>query len=43
LISLLTIGSDEKMFEDAINENAIATLTNEELDQLIAMLEKAGY
>jgi hypothetical protein len=31
------------MFEDVINEGVIATLTNEELDQLIAMLEKAGY
>ncbi len=32
-----------KMFDNVINEDAIATLTNEELDQLIAMLEKAGY
>lgn len=31
------------MFENVINEDVIATLTNEELDQLIAMLEKAGY
>jgi hypothetical protein len=31
------------MFEDVINEGVIETLTNEELDQLIAMLEKAGY
>jgi hypothetical protein len=31
------------MFEDVINEDVIETLTNEELDQLIAMLEKAGY
>ena len=31
------------MFENVINEGVIETLTNEELDQLIAMLEKAGY
>jgi hypothetical protein len=31
------------MFDDVINEGVIETLTNEELDQLIAMLEKAGY
>jgi hypothetical protein len=31
------------MFDNVINEGVIATLTKEELDQLIAMLEKAGY
>jgi hypothetical protein len=31
------------MFDNVINEDVIETLTNEELDQLIAMLEKAGY
>jgi hypothetical protein len=31
------------MFENVINEDVIATLTNEELDEIIAMLEKAGY
>ena len=31
------------MFEDAINEDAIEALDTETLDQLIAMLERAGY
>ena len=31
------------MFENVINDDAINALTQEELDQLIAMLEKAGY
>jgi hypothetical protein len=31
------------MFDNVINEDVIATLTNEELDEIIAMLEKAGY
>jgi hypothetical protein len=31
------------MFENVINEEAIATLTEEQLNQILAMLEKAGY
>lgn len=31
------------MFENVINEDAIDALTKEELDKLLAMLEKAGY
>jgi hypothetical protein len=31
------------MFDDVINEEAIAKLTLTELDELILMLEKAGY
>jgi hypothetical protein len=31
------------MFENVINDDAINALTQEELDKLLAMLEKAGY
>lgn len=31
------------MFENVINEIGLAALTNEQLDELLAMLEKAGY
>lgn len=31
------------MFDNIINEEAIEKLTLTELDELIAMLEKAGY
>jgi hypothetical protein len=31
------------MFENVINEDAIATLTQEQLNEILAMLEKAGY
>jgi hypothetical protein len=31
------------MFENVINEVGLAALTNEQLDELLAMLEKAGY
>jgi hypothetical protein len=31
------------MFENVINEEAIATLTEEQLNEILAMLEKAGY
>jgi hypothetical protein len=31
------------MFEDVINEEAIARLSKEELDTVLAILEKAGY
>ena len=31
------------MFENVINEVGLASLTNEQLDELLAMLEKAGY
>jgi hypothetical protein len=31
------------MFENVINEVGLAALTQEELDMLLAMLEKAGY
>jgi hypothetical protein len=31
------------MFENVINEDAIATLTEEQLNEILAMLEKAGY
>ncbi len=31
------------MFENVINEVGLAALTEEELDMLLAMLEKAGY
>ena len=34
----------EEMFgEDVINEDAIASLDQETLDKLLAILEKAGY
>lgn len=31
------------MFENVINEEAIARLSKEELDNVLAILEKAGY
>jgi len=31
------------MFENVINEEAIETLTEEQLNEILAMLEKAGY
>lgn len=31
------------MFENVINENAIAKLNEEQLNEILAMLEKAGY
>jgi hypothetical protein len=31
------------MFENVINEVGLAALTSEQLDELLAMLEKAGY
>lgn len=31
------------MFENVINEEAIATLGEEQLNEILAMLEKAGY
>jgi hypothetical protein len=31
------------MFENVINEVGLAALTNEQLDELLAMLENAGY
>ena len=31
------------MFENVINEVGLAALTNEQLDELLAMLERAGY
>jgi len=31
------------MFENVINEEAIATLGKEELETVLAILEKAGY
>jgi hypothetical protein len=31
------------MFENVINEEAIARLNEEELDTVLAILEKAGY
>ena len=31
------------MFENVINEIGLAALTNEQLDELLAMLERAGY
>jgi NADH:ubiquinone oxidoreductase subunit E len=31
------------MFENVINEDVIATLTEEQLNEILAMLEKAGY
>ena len=31
------------MFENVINEEAIAQLTEEQLNEILAMLEKAGY
>jgi hypothetical protein len=31
------------MFENVINEGVIETLTEEQLNQILAMLEKAGY
>ena len=31
------------MFDNVINEGVIETLTEEQLNQILAMLEKAGY
>lgn len=31
------------MFENVIDENAIALLSEEQLNEILAMLEKAGY
>jgi NADH:ubiquinone oxidoreductase subunit E len=31
------------MFDDVINEEAIQELTPEQIDQLLSILEKAGY
>ena len=31
------------MFENVINENAINALTDEEIDYILGLLEKAGY
>jgi hypothetical protein len=31
------------MFEDAINEEAIEALTEEQVDEVLAILIKAGY
>ena len=31
------------MFEDAINEEAIDALTEEQVDEILAILTKAGY
>jgi len=31
------------MFENVINEEAIAQLSEEQLNEILAMLEKAGY
>jgi len=31
------------MFENVINEDAIQELTPEQVDQLLSILEKAGY
>jgi len=31
------------MFDDVINEEAIQELTPEQVDQLLSILEKAGY
>jgi hypothetical protein len=31
------------MFEDAINEEAIEALTEEQVDEILAILIKAGY
>jgi hypothetical protein len=31
------------MFEDAINEEAIEALTEEQVDEILAILTKAGY
>jgi len=31
------------LFENVINEDAIAKLTEEQLNEILAMLEKAGY
>jgi hypothetical protein len=31
------------MLEIAINQDVIETLTNEQLDELLAIFEKAGY
>jgi hypothetical protein len=31
------------MFEDAINEEAIEALTKEQVDEVLAILIKAGY
>lgn len=34
---------NKPMFENVINEEAIARLTLEEIDQVLSILEKAGY
>ncbi len=31
------------MFENVINEEAIEALTNDQIDEILAMFEKAGY
>ena len=31
------------MFDNVINEEAIEALTNEQIDELLAIFEKAGY
>jgi hypothetical protein len=31
------------MFDNVINEGVIETLTEEQLNEILAMLEKAGY
>lgn len=31
------------MFENIINEEAIEALTNDQIDEILAMFEKAGY
>jgi hypothetical protein len=36
-------GENPEMFDDVINQDAIDKLTLTQLDELILMLEKAGY
>jgi len=38
-----TIKKGKPMFENVINEDAIQELTPEQVDQLLSILEKAGY
>jgi hypothetical protein len=38
-----TIKKGKPMFENVINEDIIQELTTEQVDQLLSILEKAGY
>ena len=37
------LGKENQMFENVINEEAIDALTEEQVDEILAILTKAGY